>query len=313
VTGIEHDGVLVAGTPKSSPAIAHLKRNRELARLGPEGFLIRSVKIGSRSATVIASAGEANALYGAFHFLRLLQTGRPIARLDIRQKPRLQLRLLNHWDNLDGSIERGYAGRSLWNWSALPGAVDPRLREYARANASLSTTSTPARKACPWTTCARPRLLPRLFVPLACGCISRPASRHPSSWAVSKTADPLDPAVAAWWKAKVDQIYRIIPDFGGFLVKANSEGQPGPRTYNRSHVEGANMLAAALAPHQGVLMWRAFVYDMKAGYDRFGAAYDSLQHFDGRANWVCFSLTQGAALGWSIGPFQGLSGVETRF
>jgi alpha-glucuronidase len=96
-----------------------------------------------------------------------------------------------------------------------------------------------------------------------------------------KTADPFDPAVAAWWKQKADEIYRLIPDFGGFLVKANSEGQPGPRTYNRNHVDGANMLAAALAPHHGVVIWRAFVYDMKEGYDRAAAAYDNLQPFDG--------------------------------
>ena len=97
-----------------------------------------------------------------------------------------------------------------------------------------------------------------------------------------KTADPLDSNVIAWWKKKADEIYKIIPDFGGFLVKANSEGQPGPRTYNRSHVEGANMLAAAVAPHKGVVMWRAFVYDAKPGYDRAAAAYDNLQPFDGQ-------------------------------
>ena len=97
-----------------------------------------------------------------------------------------------------------------------------------------------------------------------------------------KTADPIDPEVIDWWKKKADEIYALIPDFGGFLVKANSEGQPGPRTYNRTHLEGANMLAAALAPHNGVVIWRAFVYDMKPGYDRAGAAYEQLQPFDGR-------------------------------
>jgi alpha-glucuronidase len=96
------------------------------------------------------------------------------------------------------------------------------------------------------------------------------------------TADPLDPAVLSWWKAKADEIYKVIPDFGGFLVKANSEGQPGPRTYNRTHVDGANMLAAALEPHGGIVIWRAFVYDMKPGYDRAGAAYENLHPFDGK-------------------------------
>src|SRR5262249_25439789 len=97
-----------------------------------------------------------------------------------------------------------------------------------------------------------------------------------------QTADPLDPGVIAWWMAKADEIYRLIPDFGGFLVKASSEGQPGPHTYRRSHADGANLLAAALAPHGGVVMWRAFVYDPKPGTDRAAAAYDSLQQFDGQ-------------------------------
>ena len=112
-----------------------------------------------------------------------------------------------------------------------------------------------------------------------------------------KTADPLDPGVAAWWREKADEIYQLIPDFGGWLVKANSEGQPGPRTYNRSHADGANMLARALAPHHGVVMWRAFVYDAKPDYDRAGAAYDELQPLDGQfaPNVLLLSATCGCA------------------
>src|SRR5215813_7503466 len=135
--GIDRDGALVVGTPKSSPLIAGLRWERQLADLGSEGFRIRSVKLGGRSVTVIASTGEVGALYGAFHFLRLMQTLQPIDKLDLSQKPRLERRMLNHWDNLDGSVERGYAGQSLWNWKALPETTDPRLRDYARANASL--------------------------------------------------------------------------------------------------------------------------------------------------------------------------------
>ncbi|HXG63736.1 MAG TPA: alpha-glucuronidase family glycosyl hydrolase, partial [Blastocatellia bacterium] len=285
---VDRDGAVVVGTPKSSPLIAGLNWGRQLADLGPEGFRIRSVRISSRSVTVIASEGEIGALYGAFHFLRLVQTLQPIDNLDVSQKPRLQLRLLNHWDNLDGSIERGYAGRSLWEWKALPDATDPRLRDYARANASLgingavlnnvnarseSLSAEYLRKTAAIADAFRPYgvrvyLSARFSAPIELGGL--------------KTADPLDPEVAAWWKKKADEIYKAIPDFGGFLVKANSEGQPGPRTYNRSHVEGANMLAAALAPHHGVVMWRAFVYDMKPGYDRAGAAYENLQPFDGQ-------------------------------
>jgi alpha-glucuronidase len=281
-------GAVVVGTPKSSPLIAGLKWERQLADLGPQGFLIRSVKLGPGFVTVIASSGEIGALYGAFHFLRLMQTLQPIDKLEVSQKPRLGLRVLNHWDNLDGQIERGYAGRSLWDWKALPDRVDTRLRDYARANASLgingsvlnnvnansqSLSEEYLRKSAAIADAFRPYgvrvyLSARFSAPIELGGL--------------KTADPLDGEVAAWWKKKADEIYKIIPDFGGFLVKANSEGQPGPRTYNRNHVEGANMLAAALAPHKGIVIWRAFVYDMKPGYDRAGAAYENLQPFDGQ-------------------------------
>ncbi len=285
---VDRDGAIVVGTPKSSPFIAGLNWGVQLADLGPQGFRIRSLKLGGRSVTVIASDGEVGALYGAFHFLRLLQTLQPIGDLDVSQRPRLQLRVLNHWDNLDGSIERGYAGRSLWAWNALPETLDPRLRDYARANASLgingsvinsvnansrSLSAEYLRKTAAIADAFRPYgvrvyLSARFSAPIELGGL--------------KTADPLDPEVLAWWKKKADEIYQIIPDFGGFLVKANSEGQPGPRTYNRSHVEGANMLAAAVASHNGIVMWRAFVYDMKPGYDRAGAAYENLQPFDGQ-------------------------------
>lgn len=283
---VDRAGAVVVGTPKNSPVIARL--NLPLAELGAEGFRIRSVYIGGRAVTVIASDGEIGALYGAFHFLRLLQTQQPINNLNIAQKPRLQLRMLNHWDNLDGSVERGYAGRSLWDWQSLPEKVDPRLRDYARANASVgingaalnnvnansrSLSAEYLRKAAAIADVFRPYgvrvfLSARFSAPIELGAL--------------KTADPFDPDVAAWWRKKADEIYSIIPDFGGFLVKANSEGQPGPRTYNRNHVDGANMLAAAVAPHNGVVIWRAFVYDMKEGYDRAGAAYDNLQPFDGK-------------------------------
>jgi len=217
-----------------------------------------------------------------------MQTLQPINNLDVTQKPRIQLRMLDHWDNLDGSIERGYAGRSLWNWSALPGTIDPRLRDYARANASIAIngsllnnvnadaqilTADYLRKVAAIASVFRPYgvrvfLSARFSAPIELGGL--------------KTADPLDAEVAMWWKKKADEIFEFIHDFGGFVVKANSEGQPGPRTYNRTHVDGANMLAAAMAPHNGLVIWRAFVYDMKPGYDRAGAAYENLQPFDGK-------------------------------
>ena len=285
---VNRDGAVIAGTPKSSPQIRRLGWERQLADLGPEGFYIRSLKIEHRSVIVIASSGEVGALYGAFHFLRLLQTLQPIDKLDITQKPRLQLRVLDHWDNLDGTIERGYAGRSLWDWKALPQNVDPRLRDYARANASLGINGSVVNSVNANSLFLSAEYLHKIaaiadtFRPYGVHVYLSPRFSAPMELGGLKTADPFDAEVAAWWKKKADEIYKFIPDFGGFLVKANSEGQPGPRTYNRNHVDGANMLAAALAPHNGVVIWRAFVYDAKPGYDRAAAAYDNLQPFDGQ-------------------------------
>ncbi len=285
---VERDGAVLVGTPQSAPQISRLDLGQQLAHLGPEGFWIHSSKINGHAVTVIASTRELGALYGAFNFLRLLQTLQPIDKLDISQKPKLQLRVLDHWDNLDGSIERGYAGRSLWDWQSLPSKVDSRLRDYARANASVGINGSTLNNVNANSQILNADYLTKVA---AIADVFRPYGVHvylsarfsaPIDLGRLKTADPLDPEVATWWRKKADEIYQLIPDFGGFLVKANSEDQPGPRTYNRSHVDGANMLAAALAPHNGVVIWRAFIYDAKPGYDRAAAAYDNLQPFDGQ-------------------------------
>lgn len=280
--------VLIA-TPKSSAALRSLNLDPELAKLGTEGFIVRSMRMRGRNFTiVIASTSETGALYGAFHFLRLIQTGQPIASLNVSQKPDVKLRILDHWDNIDRSVERGYAGKSLWNWDELPKTVDPRLRDYARANASIGINGSTLNNVN-----ANSKFLTEEYLRkvAAIADVFRPygikvylSARFSSPMELDglPTADPLDPAVRRWWKTKADEIYRIIPDFGGFLVKANSEGQPGPRTYGRDHIDGANMMAEALAPHKGVVIWRAFVYDMKPGYDRAGAAYENLKPFDGK-------------------------------
>jgi alpha-glucuronidase len=316
VETIDRDGAVVVGTPKGSTLIAGLKWEADLASLGSEGFRIRSIKLGSRSVTVIASEGEVGALYGVFHLLRLIQTLQPIDRLDVRQKPRLQLRLLNHWDNLDGGVERGYAGRSLWDWNALPGKVDARLRDYARANASVGINGSVLNNVNANSRSLSPEYLRKaaaiadLFRPYGVKVYLSARFSAPIELGGLKTADPLDPEAAGWWKNKADEIYRLIPDFGGFLVKANSEGQPGPRTYNRSHVDGANMLAAALAPHRGVVMWRAFVYDARPGYDRAAAAYENLQPFDGKfASNVLLQVKNGPIDFQPREPFHALFGA----
>jgi alpha-glucuronidase len=277
------DGAVIAGTPKSSPLIAALGWSDRLAALGNEGYLIRSARVGSHSATVIGANTDIGVTYGAFHFLRLMQTGAPIVNLNVSSRPRLQLRLLDHWDNLDGSMERGYAGKSIW-WPD----PDARIEVYARADASIGINGAVLNNVN-----ADPRALtpPYLQKVAAVATALRPygirvyLSANAAAPVMLKeltTADPLDPAVAKWWKAKTDEIYALIPDFGGFVVKANSEGQPGPQDYHRTHADGANVLADALAPHNGVVMWRAFVYNADVDPDRVKRAYMEFVPLDGK-------------------------------
>ncbi|HEX6718078.1 MAG TPA: alpha-glucuronidase family glycosyl hydrolase [Pyrinomonadaceae bacterium] len=285
--GDRDDASVVVGLPQTSALIRKLQWDAELKSLGPEGFRIRTITSGNRDVIVIASTTGIGTLYGAFHFLRLLQTEQPIDRLQIDERPALKLRLLNHWDNINGSIERGYAGKSLWDWNEVLGNTI-RLRDYARANASIGINGSVLNNVNANSEFLTAKYLHKVeaiadvFRPYGIRVYLSARFSAPMDLGKLPTADPLDPAVIDWWKQKADEIYRIIPDFGGFLVKANSEGQPGPRTYNRTHADGANMLGRALAPHNGIVMWRAFVYDVKPGYDRAGAAYENLKPFDGK-------------------------------
>jgi alpha-glucuronidase len=284
---VDRDGALLVITA-NSPLAATLNLKRQLEAAGPESFRVISTRLEGHPITVIAAKSDVGSLYGAFYFLRLLQTLQPIARLNASEKPRLQLRMIDHWDNLDRTIERGYAGQSLWNWDELPAVIDPRLTDYARAEASIGINGIVLNnvnanaKILTGEYLRKVAAIANTFRPYGIRVYLSPRFSAPIELDGLATADPLDPQVAQWWKQKADEIYRVIPDFGGFLVKANSEGQPGPRTYNRSHADGANMLAAAVAPHQGIVIWRAFVYDYKPGYDRAGAAYAELQPFDGK-------------------------------
>jgi alpha-glucuronidase len=278
-------GTIVLGTP-ASPLMRSLAL--PLSALGREGYLIRSVSIGGRPAVVIAGNSDVGALYGAFAFLRLVQTRHPIDRLDIRETPKLKLRLLNHWDNLDRTVERGYAGFSSWDWHKLPHFRDPRYTDYARANASIGVNGTVLTNVNANAQVLTPYYLEKvaaladIFRPYGIRVYLTARFSAPIEIGGLRTADPLEPAVRAWWKGKADEIYTRIPDFGGFLVKANSEGQPGPQDYKRSHADGANMLADALAPHGGIVMWRAFVYTAKAGEDRAKQAFDEFKPLDGK-------------------------------
>ena len=247
----------------------------------------------------ITASSDVGLLYGAYELLRLQKMQSPLLKKGIKSEPYYQIRLLNHWDNLDGSIERGYAGMSIF-WSLTP-APSPkekgvntksqyeRLVQYARANASIGINGTVLNNVN-----ASPKMLtkPYLQEVTRMADILRPYGIRvylsinfatPMALKETKTADPLDASVIKWWKKKADEIYRLIPDFGGFLVKANSEGQPGPFDYNRSHAEGANMLADALKPHGGIVMWRCFVYGAKhKGEDRVKQAVSEFQPLDGQ-------------------------------
>lgn len=279
------DGTIVLGTAKSA-LIAPL--NLPLANLGREGFVVRSTMIAGRRVTVIAANSDVGVLYGVFRFLKLIQTRQPLDALDIADAPKLKLRVLNHWDNLDRHVERGYAGQSIWDWQKLPRFKDPRYTDYARANASIGINGTVLTNVNANADVLKPewlekvKALAEVFRPYGIKVYLTARFSAPIELGGLKTADPLDPAVAAWWKARVDTIYRTIPDFGGFLVKANSEGQPGPNDYKRTHADGANMLADALAPHGGVLMWRAFVYAAENPEDRHKQAYTEFKPLDGK-------------------------------
>ncbi|HEY0661492.1 MAG TPA: alpha-glucuronidase family glycosyl hydrolase [Lysobacter sp.] len=283
---VRGDGALIVGTPASSPLIARLRL--KTATLGREGYLIRSIVVDGHTATVIAANEDIGALYGAFHFLRLLQTGQSLDRLDLREVPKLRLRMLDHWDNLDGQVERGYAGASLWDWHKLPDYLDPRYTDYARANASLGINGTVLNNVNANAQSLTPMYLDKaaaladVLRPYGIRVFLSARFSAPVDIGGLKTADPLDPQVQKWWRAKADEIHARIPDFGGFLVKANSEGQPGPQDYGRSHAEGANMLADALAPHGGVVLWRAFVYSHEVPDDRASQAYNEFVPLDGK-------------------------------
>ncbi|WP_080241367.1 alpha-glucuronidase family glycosyl hydrolase [Spirosoma rigui] len=250
--------------------------------LAKEGYRITT----SNNTITVAGQSDAGALYGAFALLRQLQTLQPIAAQT--GNPNVQLRMLNHWDNVDGSVERGYAGQSLWKWYELPERVDPRYRDYARANASLGINGTVVNNV---NASARFMTAEYLHKVAALADVFRPYGikvylsvyfAAPKTLGGLKTSDPLDPQVRRWWADKVKEIYQTIPDFGGLLVKANSEGEPGPQDYGRTHADGANMLAEAMKPYDGVIIWRAFVYKADPNADRFKAAHEEFTPLDGQ-------------------------------
>lgn len=278
---------LLVGTAGWKP-VQQTFNAEELESLGTEGYAIRSTDDNGQNRTVIAANTDTGALYGAWHFLRLIQTRQPITSLDIRSVPKVQRRVLNHWDNLDRHVERGYAGQSIWDWHKLPDYQEQRYYDYARANASIGINGTVLNNVNADPLMITPHYLEKvqaladIFRPYGIRVYLSIKFSSPQLLDGLPTSDPLNPQVQQWWKDKVAEIYRYIPDFGGFLVKANSEGQPGPGDYGRSHAEGANMLADALAPHDGIVMWRAFVYANEKDEERSRQAWSEFKPLDGQ-------------------------------
>jgi alpha-glucuronidase len=310
------EGVIVAGTLGSMALIAELLPEVEPGQTGEEGYIIRSLSYRGKHITVITSDGERGVLYGVFHLLRLVSTRQSVNDLAVIEKPATSLRLLNHWDNLDRSVERGYAGSSIWNWHLLPDYISPLYRDYARANASVGINGTVITNV---NANALVLTTPYLLKVAAIADVMRSYGIRvyltarfsaPSELGGLTTSDPLDPAVRKWWAEKASEIYSLIPDFGGFLVKANSEGQPGPQNYGRTHAEGANMLAEAVAPYGGVVMWRAFVYDNNVPDDRARQAFNEFVPLDGHfSNNVLVQVKNGPVDFQPREPFHPLFGA----
>ena len=251
--------------------------------LGDEGYRLSFGKDG----ITIGANTETGILYGTYDLLRRQETGKVLKDGTVTEVPAYQYRVLNHWDNPDLTVERGYAGESLWKWESLPGIVLPVYEEYARANASLGINCTVLNNVNADPIILTPEYLEKvkvladIFRPYGLKVFLSINFASPKRIGGLKTSDPMDKDVAEWWNRKAAEIYALIPDFGGFLVKANSEGQSGPQDYGRTHADGANMLAKAVEPFGGIVMWRAFVYDPQAP-DRAMQASLEFVPFDGK-------------------------------
>jgi alpha-glucuronidase len=272
----------------SDKTIRSLRLNIDSSRLGTEGFALFSINRQQKKFTVVTANTDVGLLYGVFHLLRLIQTRQAIGQLSVVSVPRIRFRMLDHWDNLNRTVERGYAGISIWNWHTLPGYIDQRYIDYARANASIGINGTVLTNVNANALVLTKEYLEKIaalakvFRPYGIRVYLTARFSAPIEIGGLKTADPLNEAVRKWWQDKAKEIYSYIPDFGGFLVKANSEGQPGPQNYGRNHADGANMLAEAMKAYGGIVLWRAFVYSNETPEDRFKQAYNEFQPLDGK-------------------------------
>jgi len=269
--------------------------NEDIGRMKKEGFLIKTVKSSRKQCLVVTSQTDQGLLYGVFRLIRILQSGESIGRLHILENPSAPLRIINHWDSLNGTVERGYAGKSIfYRNNELVDNLN-RIRDYARLLSSIGINGIVLNGIN--VSQEEVRLIDdKIYIVEKLNDIFKRYGikvylsvnfASPIILGKLKTADPLDESVVNWWKEKVAFIYSHIPDFGGFAIKADSEGQPGPFAYNRSHSQGANMIAEQLYPFGGVLMWRCFVYNCQQDWrdrktDRAKAAYEVFMPLDGQ-------------------------------
>lgn len=285
---IEEGNLVILGSLSNLNEEIKINQKKDFDLINDEGFIIKTILLKNKNYTLITAKSDVGVLYGVFNFLKLLQTNRTIQNINVSDSPKINIRILNHWDNLNRSIERGYAGFSLWNWQKLPEYIDQRYIDYARANASIGINGAVLNNVNANALILTPQYLEKVaalanaFRPYGIKVYLTSRFSAPLEIGKLKTADPLDPEVIQWWKEKTKEIYQRIPDFGGFVVKANSEGQPGPQNYGRNHVDGANMLAEVIAPYGGIVMWRSFVYSEHDVTDRAKQAYSEFVPYDGQ-------------------------------
>jgi alpha-glucuronidase len=280
-SSLPNENAIVLGTLVNFPSLT--------ANLKPDAYWLKTLRLKGIEYTVVTAANDRGVLYGAFALLRKMALNENIANLDEQQSPHTPIRWVNQWDRLDGTIERGYGGRSiLW-----PDAGLTRVREYARLLASLGINGVAINNVNADKRILSPDFLPKI-APIA--SIFRAWGVQtaisvdfgsPKTIGGLDTFDPLDPRVAQWWKAKIDELYAAVPDLAGVVMKADSEGQAGPSAYKRTHADAANVVARALKPHRGLIFYRGFVYDHHMDWnnpknDRARAAYDNFVDLDGK-------------------------------
>ena len=278
---------LIIGIPQNNALLDNAGFENKLSGLQDGGYIIDQIEIDGKKQLLIVANETIGLLYGTFHLLRELQAGNSL-KTPVIQSPKIKHRILNHWDNLDRTVERGYAGFSIWDWHKLPGYIDQRYVDYARANASIGINGTVLTNVNANSLVLTPmyiekvKALADIFRPYGLKVYLTARFSAPIEIGGLETADPLVPEVRKWWGEKISEIYQSIPDFGGFVVKANSEGQPGPQNYDRSHADGANMLAEAVEQYNGIVMWRAFVYSHEVPEDRAKQANNEFEPLDGK-------------------------------